>query len=61
MQEEHWTRKSGIRWQKNLSGTDFHASPVGVRRMDAPNNLTVRQFNYVKFEAVDSTTFKNRI
>jgi hypothetical protein len=25
--------------QKNLSGTDFHDSPEGVRRMDAPNNL----------------------
>ena len=24
--------------QKNLSGTDFHASPEGVRRMDASNN-----------------------
>ena len=31
--------------RKNLSGTDFHASPEGVRRMDAPNNLTARQFN----------------
>jgi len=40
LNEENW-------WpgQKNLSGTDFHASPEGVRRMYAPNNLTARQFN----------------
>ncbi len=25
--------------QKNLSGIDFRASPKGVRRMDATNNL----------------------
>ncbi len=25
--------------QKNLSGTDLRASPEGVRRKDAPNNL----------------------
>jgi len=45
MQENIRTKESGGRGQKNLSGTDFHASPAGVRRMDAPNNLAARQFN----------------
>jgi len=34
--------------QDNLSGTDFHASPAGVRRKEAPNT----KFAWSKFERV---------
>jgi hypothetical protein len=38
-------RENGGRGQKNLSGTNFHGSPEGVRLRDEPSNLTARQFN----------------
>jgi len=41
--------------QQNLSGTDFHASPEGVRLRDEPNNLTARQFNWIRFDALNET------
>ena len=46
--------------QKNLSGTDFHASPEGLRRMDAPNNLTARQFNRVRSDDLTDNIELNR-
>jgi hypothetical protein len=42
--------------QKNLSGTNFHASPEGVRRRDAPSNLTGRQFNRINSNLVEVVT-----
>jgi hypothetical protein len=41
-QQYYLTEESGGGWQKNLSGTGFHASPEGVRLRDEPSTKFAR-------------------